>query len=337
MAKPVIARWSPRVAFTLIELLVVIAIIAVLIALLVPAVQRVREAAAMTQCRNNLKQIALAVLNFHDSEKAFPPARIVERPTGEDPPYLKAGGEHPTWLVRIMPYIEQDAAFNQWNLSQRFQDHPEPVRHFAVSTYLCPSRRGTGNAVCPSSMGKPIVLPCGCTFPGKPVFGGATGDYAGNHGDLSPGTSGLPTDFQWGGNGTGVLISSRGIAINNEPIRWYDKIRISSITDGTSNTFLAGEMHVPQGKLNAAPENGPVYDGSRFYHMSRVGGPGVPIAQGPNDDVFGMGLFAFGSWHTGVCQFAYSDGRVSSVSTTVSTTILERLCHRADGQVVDPQ
>jgi prepilin-type N-terminal cleavage/methylation domain-containing protein/prepilin-type processing-associated H-X9-DG protein len=324
-----------RRGFTLIELLVVIAIIGTLIALLVPAVQRVREAAAATQCRNNLKQIALATIVFHDSYGSFPPARIVERPTGEDPPFLQVGGEHPTWLVRIMPFLEQDAAYRQWDCSATYQSHPQAVREHVVPTYLCPSRRGPHNAVCPSSTGPPIVLPCGCTFPGKPVVGGATGDYAGNHGDMSPGSSGLPTDFQWGGNGTGVIISSRGISTNGEPFRWYDKVRVLDMIDGTSNTFLAGEMHVPLDKLNQPPDNGPIYDGSRFYHMSRVAGPGVPLAQHPRDDVLGMGLFAFGSWHPGVCHFAFADGRVSSLQNGTSTTLLERLANRADGLAVE--
>jgi prepilin-type N-terminal cleavage/methylation domain-containing protein len=323
-----------RRAFTLIELLVVIAIIGILIGLLVPAVQKVREAAARTQCANNLKQIALATILFHDTQGAYPPARLVERPTGEDPPFLKAGGEHPTWFVRILPYLEQEAAFRQWDCSLPYQNHPDAARQFVVPTYLCPSRRGVGDAVCASTNGPPIVLPCGCTFPGKPIAGGATGDYAGNHGDLSPGTSGLPTDFQWGGNGTGVIISSRGYSVNNVPIRWYDKVRVHDVTDGVSNTFLIGEMHVPLGKLNQPPDNGPIYDGSRFYHMSRVGGPGVPLAQNARDDVLGMSLFAFGSWHPGICQFAFADGRVTSVQNGISTTLLERLCHRSDGQVV---
>ncbi|MBM4068091.1 MAG: DUF1559 domain-containing protein [Planctomycetes bacterium] len=321
--------------FTLIELLVVIAIVSTLIALQVPAVQRVRAAAAATQCQNNLKQIALGTIHFHDAFGSYPPARIVERPTGEDPSFLKSGGEHPTWLVRILPFIEQEAAYRQWDCSQPFQDHPIVLRDHVVATYLCPSRRDLADATCPSALGGAMKLPCGCTYQAKPVYGGATGDYAGNHGDLSPGSSGLPTDFQWGGNGTGVIISSRGFQIANEPIRWYDKVRLAHVTDGASNTFLAGEMHVPMGKINQSPDNGPIYDGSRFYHMSRVGGPGVPLAQGPEDNVLGMGLFAFGSWHLGICHFAFADGHVQPVRNQISTTMLERLCHRSDGQPVE--
>lgn len=320
---------------TLIELLVVVAIVGTLIALLVPAVQKVREAAAATQCRNHLKQIALAAQNFHDQQGSFPPARLVERPSGEDPPFLQGGGEHPTWMVRLLPFLEQEAGFRLWDCSKPYALHPDAARQLVVPTYLCPARRDASRALCPSVPGKPIKLPCGCTYPGQPVAGGATGDYAGNHGDLSPGSSGLPTDFQWGGNGTGVIISSRALSVGSAPFRWYDKVRMADVRDGSSNTFLAGEMHVPLGLLNQPPENGPIYDGSRFYHMSRVAGPGVPLAQGPRDDVLGMGLFAFGSWHPGVCHFAFADGRVTALRNDTSTITLQHLADRADGQVVE--
>jgi hypothetical protein len=180
----------------------------------------------------------------------------------------------------------------------------------------------------------PVVLPCGCTFPGRTIAGGALGDYAGNHGDLSPGSNGRPTDFYWGGYGTGVIISSRGVCEGDRPVSRYDRVRLADVVDGSSNTFLAGELHVPRGRLGQSPENGPVYDGTTFFSMSRVSGPGVPLARGPDDDLLGMETYAFGSWHPGVCRFAFCDGRVAAVNTTVSTTTMERLCHRADGMVV---
>src|SRR5262245_14554967 len=96
----------PRVhpGFTLIELLVVIAIIAVLIGLLLPAIQKVREAAPRAKCQNNLKQIGLAFHNYHDATTFFPPSRI-------------GRGEYPTWAVMILPYIEQSNAYGRWLLN----------------------------------------------------------------------------------------------------------------------------------------------------------------------------------------------------------------------------
>jgi prepilin-type processing-associated H-X9-DG protein len=316
----------------LIELLVVIAIVGTLIALLLPAVQRVRESAAQTTCRSNLRQIALATTHFHDVYQAYPPARVVNIPEVYN--WHSGGkGQHTSWIVRILPFVEQEPAFRLWDLGLPYKDHADHVREHIVTTFICPTRRNTSQAVAPTSFTQRFVLPCGCVYPGDLTLSGATGDYAGNHGDMSPGAYGDVTDFYWGGNGTGVIISCRGHMDNNKVVDWLDKIRASQVTDGLSNTFLIGELHVMREAINTVPANGPIYDGSRFQYASRIGDPFVRLGRGPDDDVEGMGLFAFGSWHPDVCNFAFADGRVSAVRTSIDPMMLSRLCHRGDGEV----
>lgn len=324
-----------RSAFTLVELLVVIAIIGVLIALLLPAVQAAREAARSTQCKNNLHQIALATELFHVNREAFPPARYQPRPG--DPVELSCGGKETTWLVRIMPFIEQSAAHESWDYAESYANHQDRVREAAPPTYWCPTRRSRANSVgqglLVSSTTTYITLPCGCRVPvtkqGSVVATGAVGDYGGNHGDLSPGSFGFPTDFYYGGNGTGVIISSRARCSNGRPEDWIDRISHHNLLDGASNTFLAGEMHVPLGKLGQAPQDAFIFNGDHVFNMTRVGGPTVPIVSDLRSE--GNGLVAWGSWHPSTCHFAFCDGSVRAIRSNIDTDVLGRLGNRNDG------
>src|SRR6266699_3282540 len=116
---------SSRGAFTLIELLVVIAIIAILIGLLLPAVQKVREAAARLKCQNNLKQLSLAVHNYHDANSFLPPGGIDVKIVGAPKFGIPVTAQHIThgWAIQILPYIEQDAMFRNYNMRLDWQ-HP---------------------------------------------------------------------------------------------------------------------------------------------------------------------------------------------------------------------
>ncbi|MFN3190560.1 MAG: DUF1559 domain-containing protein [Aureliella sp.] len=325
-----------RLGFTLVELLVVIAIIGILVGLLLPAVQAARSAARAMQCQNNLKQIGLATTIFHDTYRRYPPTRYQPRP-GE--PDNTCGGEEPTWLVRILPYLEQQAAFNRWDCSDSYADHPDEVRTFTISTFCCPSRRGVSDAIgegISASSSSTCYLPCGCPYPcwgsTSSNITGAVGDYGGNHGDMSAGSSGLPTDFYYGGNGNGLIISSRAMCEDSVPRDWIDRIDVADATDGLSHTFLAGEMHVPLGKLRQSPGDAFIFNGDNVFNSGRVGGPGVPIVTDLRDE--GNGLASWGSWHIGTCQFTMGDGSVQVVSVNIDTETLGYLCNRKDNQTV---
>lgn len=318
----------PRGGFTLIELLVVIAIVGVLIALLLPAVQQARAAARVTECRSHLRQLALATHNFHDTFLVFPPASLKPRPG--DAAEFTCGGTEPSWPIRLLPYVERSAQFADWNLSRPFETHSSQVRSRSVPLYLCPSRRGSGQAVA-SDQTVTFTMPCGCTGT-TTMPGGATIDFGANLGDPSPGLTGSASDLYWGGNGTGVMIVSRPDCRSGQPVNWVDPIRVRDITDGMSQTFLFGEMHIPRGHTNATPFNGPAYNGNHFASFARIAGPGFPLLSPDREDE--LASFHFGSWHHGFVQFALADGSVRSISNSISTSLLGRLAHRADGTPV---
>lgn len=331
-----------RLGFTLIELLVVIAIIGILVGLLLPAVQQAREAARRTQCLNNLHQIALATHMFHDARQAFPAARIQPRPG--DVVERSCGGEETTWLVRILPFLEQRDMERQWDYSKKYVDHSDATRKQTIPIYCCPSRRSVdtavGDGVLAGMTTTWITLPCGCKIPvttsGSQSVAGAVGDYGGNHGDLSPGSFGFPTDFIYGGNGTGVIISSRPNCLNGVPTAaWFDRIATRDVTDGLTNTLLAGEMHVTQKKMRQSPGDAFIFNGDSLFNSARVAGPTVPIESDINAE--GNSLVGWGSFHQGVCHFAMADGSARSLSSSTDTDVLAKLGNRSDGEVVTLQ
>lgn len=160
-------RKTSHRGFTLIELLVVISIIAILVGLLLPAVQKVRESAARIQCANNLKQIGLASHNYHNDHDSLPPSRKTS-----------SGA---TWAVLLLPYMEQANLYQQWSLSDDYYVQSELARRSVVKNYFCPSRR--------SAPGSPSASIEGDVPQGDPNLShvpGALGDYA-----ASVGTTGM--------------------------------------------------------------------------------------------------------------------------------------------------
>ncbi len=324
-------------AFTLVELLVVLAIIGILACLTLPAVSQAREAARAAKCKSNLHQIELATDMFHDTFNAYPPARYQPRP--DSPPEMACGGSESTWLARILPYLDNVAAAKMWDHSAPYSTQSELARVIATDIYRCPSRRSSGQNfgrgyVIAAKM-EWVILPCGCRVrqPGSStvVASGAVGDYGGNHGDLSPGAYGLPTDFYYGGNGNGIIVTSHAECVDGLPVDWTDRVTRASVTDGLSNTIMLGEMHATLGKLTQSPFDAFIYNGEEFQNSTRVGGPTVPIVQDIRDE--SNGLVSWGSWHVGLCHFAFADGSIRSVSNTIDTDVLGEFCNRRDGRV----
>jgi prepilin-type N-terminal cleavage/methylation domain-containing protein len=335
---------NPRRGFTLIELLVVIAIIAILIGLLLPAVQKVREAAARSQCQNNLKQLSLAVHGYHDAVGFFPPVRI----TG--------GDGWATWCVLILPYIEQQNLYNQWNIQLKYAAQTQIARETPVKTFYCPSRRSSTQGLSTSETfdsADNVTPPPWNSSGGQYRFSAANNpagsltDYAACVGDFR-GSNNNVNGAWFNNTANGVMIiaqvpstPAQGAATNATPITTFTgNVRMSSVTDGTSNTFLIGEKHVPQGafgRLKAG--DGPAFSGAWTSYCGRVAGLEDPLAQGPNDllrSTSGDAFWArkFGSWHTGVCQFAFTDGSVRPIRNTIDTTSLRWLASRSDGNVI---
>jgi prepilin-type N-terminal cleavage/methylation domain-containing protein len=313
------AHWSrSRPAFTLIELLVVIAIIAILIGLLLPAVQKVREAAGRISCANNLKQIGLACHNYHDARTGLPPSTI--------------NNEWATWAVLILPYLEQGNAYQLWDIERRYYEQPSPgggptdptVQQ--VKTYFCPSRRGI-----PPNLSKHDQS-IRNDLPPRP---GAQSDYAcAGENDETVNALGRAVGvvsqppMHW----TALVTAATGTRI----VSWRSVTDLPTITDGTSNTVLIGEKHVTPAGLHGGSEDGSVYASSNFINYKRVLMVGWPLVTDPTGgyNFYPYTYWRFGGPHPGVCQFVLCDGSVRAIRTTTDDQTLQRLARRSDGEVV---
>jgi prepilin-type N-terminal cleavage/methylation domain-containing protein/prepilin-type processing-associated H-X9-DG protein len=298
-----------RRAFTLIELLVVIAIIAVLIGLLLPAIQKVREAANRTKCTNNLKQIGLGMHNYHSTYNKFPwgwngsEFPNTATATMTDKPWA--------WGTYLLPFIEQDNLYRRLNpavnsLQSVFQNDLAALQ-ISIPTYVCPSDTIQGGL----NMNRPFKY----MVTGQTVFV-AQSNYVCAHGNAG---------------GTGVF---QGAAVIANPVGLTPPIAhsIPEITDGTSNTFLVGERcsrlirppHAPTGGQYAAvwcgfdsyDHPGPADKDAVLFHTywrMQDGSDGA--------DTFGdFPDTCAASNHPGGCNFCLADGSVRFVSESISWT-----------------
>lgn len=335
--------------FTLIELLVVIAIIAILIALLLPAVQQAREAARRTQCKNNLKQLGLALHNYHDVYNQFAPGAVHSQV-----PRSNGGTSFgPSFYCALLPYVEQGPLYQSLDLSSG-----------RSPGYI---GEAGGTAISSGARNKPLVLSAGpMTFMRCPSSAGPVNEnnagvrapfahYAGIGGAVDM-TSFNETRIY--NDGTLGLISGGGMMVANKGMKMRD------CTDGTSNTMHLGEMSgrlkrldgtfswvSPSGTTHGwimgtraagTPPNldpgGTAQGDQRCFNM-------VTIRYSPNQELFANQLFPgmgsnqgannpLNSLHTGGVQILLADGSVRFISENMNLETLKQLSTRDDGQVV---
>jgi prepilin-type N-terminal cleavage/methylation domain-containing protein/prepilin-type processing-associated H-X9-DG protein len=305
-----------RPAFTLIELLVVIAIIAILIALLVPAVQKVREAAARTQCTNNLKQLALAMHNHHSDRGTLPEG--VSNAT----PYWGQGN----WQVSILPYLEQDALrklyFDYGVSNGRNYYHVDNLNGATgrqLPTLLCPSDGGTN--------------PNGWPATGNPPRSATYHNYVVNFGNTA-----IDESANW------QVATFNGFTFQGAPFTRGRPVRLIRITDGSSNTLLASEVIIGQGHdLRGLTWWG---SGSGFETSLRPNDSAPDLSWSdsswcnptpPNPPcAFRTNAYVFGarSRHTGGVNVALCDGSVRFVSNTIDPATWRALSTTQGQEVV---
>jgi prepilin-type N-terminal cleavage/methylation domain-containing protein/prepilin-type processing-associated H-X9-DG protein len=300
-----------RSAFTLIELLVVIAIIAILIGLLLPAVQKVREAANRMKCSNNLKQMVLAAHNHHDAYGFFPAGRFGCDGSGTPCNGMSAtsiyrGGA--SGFVAFLPYIEQDNVFRALGTTEA--DVPWPTTDNATwrpfNRISLETRPNT--YICPSDTAQPFVTNSG----GGGSINAATGSYA-----LVSGTNGPSQGISFA-----VKFDNNGLFV------YFHKRRMADIIDGTSNTIAIGEVY--DGHLGNNPNIWSV--GSRHAHALRT--TENPINTPPGTGILYTTLNgAFMSRHTNGANFALGDGSVRFLQQNMDITTYRRLSTIGGGEV----
>jgi prepilin-type N-terminal cleavage/methylation domain-containing protein/prepilin-type processing-associated H-X9-DG protein len=298
-------RRSPngwRGGFTLIELLVVTAIATVLIGILLSAVSSACEAAKRLQCACNLRQLGLAIHDYHDVHRALPPSRLGN---------LGAV----SWGVLLLPYLEEEAFYLKWDLHQPYYLHPASVTLKPVTVYQCPSLAYYPQPPSQTTGGQGLA---------RPNPAGATSGYAVCSSDDA-------RTYRLGVADGAIILADFQTDSSGWLVWWRSRTTLLSITDGLSNTFFMGDKHVPYGlstKLGYGDSS--VYNGDRANAISRVAGPNNLIAQVPTEPFNDN----FGSRHPGVCNFLFGDGSVRPLSIRTDGRVLGLLANRCDGQVV---
>jgi prepilin-type N-terminal cleavage/methylation domain-containing protein/prepilin-type processing-associated H-X9-DG protein len=299
-------------AFTLIELLVVLAIIGVLLALLMSAVQRVREAAARAQCLNNLRQLALAMQDYHDTQGRFPPGQFLG-------PYGQGCNSYCwSWLARLLPYVEQTNLFQQGKVpSQTLQS--SGIAAWQIKLFLCPSDG--------SSWGGPRTDAGNLSgFPvGQSNYKGVSGANWGADSSL-----GWPViDTYWRNRGTNGsydgLDNGDGIMFRSD---YRVGVRMLDIKDGTSNTFMLGEDIPALNAWCSWPYANNAYGTCAIPPNAKPpGGGAFPPSDWPN-------TWSFRSRHPGGLNFAYADGSVHFITNSIDLSVYRAMATISGGEAI---
>lgn len=309
--------------FTLIELLVVIAIIAILIALLLPAVQQAREAARRSQCVNNLKQIGLALHNYHDTHGTLPPGWI-----GVDPatriPNAENGHSGFAWGAMILPMLDQGPLYNRINFSRSCLDTTGNNNQALLATPLAAFR-------CPSDSG-PQTWVIGSEDGSGDLATLANANYVGSFGSGVPGT-----DDGYGGllSWEDYIEANPNRQVQGTGMFWHNSnLRFRDVTDGLSNTVCVGEH-----KTNLRPD--PAHPDEQWFS---TWGAVIPEGEEAVARVLGLAdhppnhpdthLDDFSSSHTGGAHFMFGDGRVRFLTENVDLNLFKAISTRSGGEVV---
>jgi prepilin-type N-terminal cleavage/methylation domain-containing protein len=332
-----------RSGFTLIELLVVIAIIAILIGLLVPAVQKVREAAARTQCSNNLKQIALAAMNYESTYKVLPPGGNVsplsvnprDQPPGTwnlKPPFA---GPYTGTLAYLLPYVEQANVYRQLDPNLFKFNTTTGAWAYNTPPYDINTPGGYPPAKGPNNTGYPhicdSVIPtyvCPSDDPTQTVSTGVIDAYLVAFGsqyidyvwdwpkfghEMGPSNYISCAGYKGDDTSSPTSVKYKGIYYNNS------KTKLVQIGDGTSNTIAFGET------LAGTATN-------RDFRLTWMGAGSMPSRYGLSAT---PSLWQFSSNHTGIVQFAFQDGSVRPITLSVSGPLFVSTGGMNDGDVID--
>ena len=313
---------SPRVrtGFTLIELLVVIAIIAILIALLLPAVQQAREAARRTQCRSNLKQLGLALHNYHDIYNQLPPGNMDFSANWSTSTFVDAGPQW-GWPAFILPQLDQAPLYNQLQistlrLSELGSTANASIRQFTrtpLRIFRCPSDSNSKDTLQGTPDDRHFA---GVGWP-SPTEYTATSNYVGIHGNRNA------RAWNWWVS-TGDRVEE-GIFVNNGTTKFND------ITDGSSNTMAVGERRWLSNAASWVGNRNPPGTGmwGQYYTLGRVGDATTCAAGATGNPVPLNAPFAtpaqrqarasqgFNSEHVGGAHFLFADGSVRFLSENI--------------------